>query len=262
MLRLALLLLMTFSLLLAKELTLGVVPQQSPLKLLKVWKPVASYLSKATGLTITFKTEKSIPLFSKKLYQGHYDLAYVNPIHFVLAHDKAGYDARVRAEKNIVGIMIAAKGKSLQSLLASDPTFLFPAPNAFAATLLVKYELLTKFGVDVEKKKFRYVNSHDSVYKGIARGIGEIGGGIIRTFKAFNDQKSKEKISIIYKTKAYPSHPFVFHPRVPKQIQEKLIQALISMPEELKQALKLKKMISIDNDEYKNVKNLAKKLKL
>jgi len=33
----------------AKELTFGVVPQQSPMKLIKDWQPIVSYLEKATG---------------------------------------------------------------------------------------------------------------------------------------------------------------------------------------------------------------------
>ena len=36
----------------AKEYTLGVVPQQSPVKMFKYWKPIVDYLSKETGFKI------------------------------------------------------------------------------------------------------------------------------------------------------------------------------------------------------------------
>lgn len=78
--------------------------------------------------------------------------------------------------------------------------FLFPAPNAFAATLLTKYELKQKFGFDVDKHaQVLYVNSHDSVYKGVSRQVGYIGGGIIRTYNNFKSSDDKEKINIYQK---------------------------------------------------------------
>ena len=54
----------------SNEIILGVVPQQSPLKLSKKWLQITKYLSEETGLDIVFKTEKSIPIFEEKLYSG------------------------------------------------------------------------------------------------------------------------------------------------------------------------------------------------
>ena len=94
-----------------QDLILGVVPQQSPLKLSKKWIKVTDYLQKATGVNVIFKTEKSIPFFEKELYSGKYDIAYMNPYHFIVANDKQGYEAFVRADKNIIGILLAKEDK-------------------------------------------------------------------------------------------------------------------------------------------------------
>ena len=52
--------LITFtSVLFSQEITLGVVPQQSPLELSKKWLPITNYLSEKTGIKVVFKTEKS-----------------------------------------------------------------------------------------------------------------------------------------------------------------------------------------------------------
>jgi len=40
----------------ADTLTFGIVPQQSPLKMFKSWKPITKYLSEKTGHKIVFKT--------------------------------------------------------------------------------------------------------------------------------------------------------------------------------------------------------------
>ena len=247
----------------AKEYSLGVVPQQSPVKMFKSWKPIVDYLSESTGFKIRLKTEKSIAEFEKVLYKGGYDFSYMNPFHFTIANQRQNYRAVVRASKNIKGILVMKKDQpDMKALITNDKTqFLFPSPNAFAATLLIKYELLTKFGVNLtEKGNFKYVNSHDSVYKGVARNIGQLGGGIQRTFNNFNVNADKDKIAEVYQTAAYPSHPIAVNPSMPREDCEKIIQALLDMPEELKTLLSVKKMIGTSNDEYSVIQELAEKL--
>lgn len=247
------------SILSAKVLVFGVVPQQSPMDMIKDWQPVITYLENATGEKIVLKVERSIPEFEKVLYSGGYDIAYMNPYHYVVAHKRQGYDAKVRDEKNIVGILVTRKNSGFADpSMLKGKEFLFPAPDAFAATLLTKYELLKKYGIDVNKeKKYRYVNSHDSVYKGIARNIGDVGGGIERTFTNLEDKETKESLVILYKTKAYPSHPFAFHPSMPEKLKLKMTKAIIEIPGHFVSALSMKRLKETDDNEFDSVRDIA-----
>lgn len=247
------------NLLYAKVLTFGVVPQQSPLELVKDWQPVISYLEKTTGEKVILKVERSIPEFEKVLYSGGYDFAYMNPYHYVIAHKRQGYNAIARDEKNIVGILVTQKNSGLTDpSMLKGKMFLFPAPDAFAATLLTKYELLKKYGIDLNKdKNYRYVNSHDSVYKGVARGIGDVGGGIERTLKNLDDPETKENLAIIYKTKGYPSHPFAANPALSPSVKEKMTHAILSIPDSLLNALTMKHIIVTNDAEYDGVRDVA-----
>ncbi len=243
----------------AKNILLGVVPQQSPLKLANKWLKITKYLEKETGFNIIFSTEKSIPEFEKSLYIGLYDVSYMNPYHFIIANKRQKYEAFVRAQKDIVGIIVSKDKKldltNIKSL--KNKKFLFPAPNAFAATLLPKYEFKNIYNFDIDKNaKALYVNSHDSVYKGISRGLGYLGGGIIRTYNNFLEDIDKKNLHIVYKTKAYPSHPFAYHPRMSKDDIAKIEKAIINMPSELKKILSIKKFKKIDSNEYEVIKNL------
>jgi len=243
----------------ANVLTFGVVPQQSSMEMIKKWQPVINYLEKSTGEKIALKVEHSIPEFEKVLYNGGYDIAYMNPYHYVIAHKREGYDALVRDEKNVVGIVVVRKEDGIRDIsMLKGKEFLFPAPDAFAATLLVKYELLKKYNIDIQKdKQYRYVNSHESVYKGIARKIGDAGGGIERTFNDLQDQKSKDSLLIIYRTKSYPSHPFAFHRSLSKNLKKKMANALLQMPQELVVSLSMKRLQTTDDGEYDSVRDLA-----
>lgn len=245
--------------LLANNLVLGVVPQQSPLTLSKKWLEISSYLKNKTGLNVIFNTEKSIPEFEKTLYEGFYDIAYMNPYHFIQANKKQKYEAFVRAKKDIVGILVSKEEninfENINSL--KDKRFLFPAPNAFAATLLPKFELKNIYNFDIDKQaKSLYVNSHDSVYKGISRDIGYLGGGIIRTYNNFLEHKDKKNLNIVYRTKAYPSHPFAYHPRISKEVVAKIENAILTMPSDLKKLLSIKEFKKIDSSEYEVIKNI------
>ena len=251
--------LITFtSVLFSQEITLGVVPQQNPLELSKKWLQITNYLSEKTGIKVVFKTEKSIQIFEEKFVEGQYDIAFMNPYHFIVANKQQNYSAFVRSKNDIVGIILGKKDKEFNVNNLKGTTFLFPSPNAFAATLLTKYELKEKYNFDIDKEsKVIYVNSHDSVYKGVARGIGDFGGGIIRTFDNFKDAEDKDKIEIVYKTKPYPSHPFASHPRVSKEIVEKISKAIIEMPVELKDLLSIKEFIRTTTSEYDVIKNIG-----
>lgn len=244
--------------------TLGIVPQQSPFHLMKVWKPVVAYLEKETGEEITLKIERSIPSFEKVLYNNGYDIAYMNPYHYVVANKKHAYIATVRANKNIVGILVSNKKNGFKDVsMTKEKTFLFPAPYAFAATLLVKYELLNKYGINIDaQKNFRYVNSHDSVYKGVSRGIGDVGGGIERTFNNLNDKEAKDSLLILYKTKTYPSHPFAYKSSMSKNLQEKFTKAFLNMPKKLLNSLSINQIVKTNDAEYDIVRDISKKLSL
>ncbi len=247
----------------ADKLILGVVPQQSPLKMFKAWKPITKYLSEKTGHEVVFKTEKSIAEFENVLYGGGYDLAYVNPYHFIIANRKQNYQAAVRAKKMIRGILVAkGEGADFDKMIKSKTTrYLFPSPNAFAATLLTKFELLSKYGVDINQQDtYQYVNSHDSVYSGIARNTGELGGGIQRTYNNFSKEKDKKNLNVIYTTDAYPSHPIAYKPTLPKETQQKLTDAFITIPDKLINALKIKEMILSSNEEFEPIRKLETSL--
>ena len=121
------------------------------------------------------------------------------------------------------------------------------------------FELREKFGIDIDKEaKVLYVNSHDSVYKGISRGIGYLGGGIVRTFNNFVDKNDKDKLNIVYKTDAYPSHPIAAHPRVKEEDIMKIQKAFINMPKEIKKLLSIKNFIVTNSAEYDVIKEVKK----
>jgi len=142
--------------------TFGVVPQQAAARLAQVWAPLLAYLGRESGLQLQFKTASNIPVFEQRLAGEVYDFAYMNPYHFTVFNQQPGYQALARArDKLIRGILVVRKDSTIQTLQDLDNvTIAFPAPAAFAATILPRGELAA-MGNSIEP---RYVSSHDSVY--------------------------------------------------------------------------------------------------
>jgi phosphonate transport system substrate-binding protein len=232
-------------------LTFGIVPQQSARTLVKLWGPIFQHIEKETGIKVRFETASNIPTFEKRMAVGKYDLAYMNPYHYVVFSENPGYKPVSKARgKRIKGIMVVRKDSKIEKLKDLDNNALaFPAPAAFAASILPRTNLAQK-GVTFIPK---YVSSHDSVYRTVAKGIYPAGGGIVRTFKNVAP-KIRKQLKIVWTSKGYTPHAIAVHPRVNKSHVKKIQNALINMEhnavgKQLLENIKIKGFeIAVDDD--------------
>lgn len=203
----------------------GVVPQASGSKLAQLWTPVLVYLQEKSGVELEFATTRNIPTFEKRLQDSKYDFAYMNPYQYTAMHDAAGYNAFARAkDKRLQGIIVVGKNSPYRELKdLAGQELAFPS-NAFAATL-VPLAYFKNIGIHVTP---RYVASHDSVYRNVAKGRYAAGGGVMRTFdntaKAVHDD-----LRILWKSGDYTPHAFAALPQVPADVVARLQQAMLDM---------------------------------
>ncbi|MEH6453127.1 MAG: phosphate/phosphite/phosphonate ABC transporter substrate-binding protein [Psychromonas sp.] len=212
-----------------ESLSFAVVPQQSASKLTKLWTPIVNELSQKSGIEIHFVTAPDIPTFEKRLAAGEYDIAYMNPYHYIVFNQTAGYQALAKArDKKIKGILVVAKNSKINSLMdLENQTLAFPAPAAFAATILTQADLKS------EQVNFsaEYVSSHDSVYRSVAKGIFPAGGGVVRTFNNV-DPDIRSQLRILWTTAGYTPHAIATHSRVTAADRDSLSKALIEMQQQ------------------------------
>ena len=210
----------------SEEMTFGIVPQQAASKLARLWSPVLDYVSRQSGIKIQFATAKDIPTFEQHLDAGEYDFAYMNPYHFTVFNRHPGYQAVVRArDKEIKGIIVVRKDSPIQSIEEFDQmTLAFPAPAAFAASILPRSELLSR-GLDFQSS---YVSSHDSVYLAVAKGIYPAGGGVIRTFKNIAPE-IRDQLRVLWTSPGFTPHAIAAHPDVSAEALSAVQSALVAM---------------------------------
>lgn len=206
-----------------KVYSFGVVPQQAASELAETWSPFLAWLSARSGVELRFVTAPDIPAFEQRLAKGGYDLAYMNPYHYTVFHKKPGYQALARdSGRRIKGILVVRKDSPIQDIHQLAGTELvFPAPAAFAASILPR-AALRKEGVRFTAK---FVSSHDSVYLNVVRGLNPAGGGIERTLDML-DPETRSDLRVLWTTPAYTPHAIASHPRLPKDVRDRLEKAL------------------------------------
>ena len=241
-----------------KTLSFGIVPQQTPTKLAKKWVPLINLLNRVTGYSIIFSTAPDIPTFENRLQAGEYDLAYMNPYHYTVYHDSPGYNAFARqSNKKIKGILVARADAEIQDISDLNHKIIaFPAPAAFAATLLSRSHL-DNLSITYTPK---FVASHDSVYRAVYAGFADAGGGIYRTLFSMDDD-IRSKLKVIWESNGFTPHAFASHKRLDASIVSNIQDGLVNMSDsaEGKLILNKLKMGSIQkaqNSDWDDVRNL------
>ena len=207
---------------LADTYVLGVTPQFERRQLFAIWTPILNELSRRTGHTFQLATAPNIREFEHQYNGGAYDLAYMNP--YLAIANPQGYLPILRDANPIRGILVVRKDSPIQSVSDLEgKEIAFPAPNAIAASLLIRAELTRRFKV---KFASRYVQSHTAVYLNVAQGLAAAGGGVQKTLDEQKDAL-KDQLRVVYVTSAVPSLPIAVHPRVPARAREAIRAAFL-----------------------------------
>ncbi len=204
----------------------GIGPVQSAVELAKRWTPVMQYLSEKSGVPLQFKTAKDIPTFQQQMRDGIYDFAYINPYLYLENHRVSGYDAFAREKGGkLVGVLVVKKDGPIQDAMQlQGQAVAFPTAGALAATWLPLGMLKDK-GVHVTP---RYVNSMESVYRSVAKGLFPAGGGELRTLGTI-DPDVKNQLRVLWTSDGLPPFTFVAHPRVPRAALARVQKAFEEM---------------------------------
>lgn len=225
--------------------TFGVVPQESASQLAANWTPVLVALSDKSGIKLSFATAPDVPTFERRLAAGEYDFAYMNPYHFVVYHAKPGYRALARAKgERIRGLLVVRKDSPVREMKdLSGATLAFPTPAAFGATLLVQAELRRQH----LPFKAAFVKSHNSVYRGVVKGLYPAGGGVPRTLDLLDPAISRE-LRVVWASQPYTSHAIATRPQLDAAVRSRVLAAMMQMSLEPAQ-LKLLAEIGFDGFE-------------
>lgn len=210
-----------------KAYTVSVVPQLPALVLFEDWQPYLDYLEQEIGVKFKLYLSDTIPLFELDFLAGNPDFAFMNPYHAVMAYNTQGYLPLLSdGSRQLKGILVVRKDSSFQSVQDLDGADIaFPAPNAFGASLYMRALLAEQEKININPI---YVKTHANSYRNVFFGRTSAGGGVVNTFHK-ESEDLQQNLRIIYETSGVTPHPLSVHPRVPKDIQERVIELTLAL---------------------------------
>ncbi len=208
-------------------INVGIVPQFDLRRIDSVWRPLLDTLTVRTGMEFRLDVPPNIPAFEKSLMAGEYDLAYMNPYHYLIAHKRQGYVPLVRDHGgNLSGIIVVATDSPISRVeQLNGKVVAFPAPNAMGAALVPRAEFARKFHITVTEK---YVKSHSSAYLAVLLNEAAAAGGIPATLAQL-PESSRQKLRVLHETEHFPPHPLAAHPRLTTTQRDVIAKAFLAL---------------------------------
>ena len=203
-----------------------IVPQLATSQLYSNWMPILDRVGRDTNQCFELHVPPTIPEFEKFVLSGEADYVYMNPYHAVMAYKRQKYAPLVAdGKEKLDGIIVVRKDSKIKSIEELDGNRMaFPAPNAFAASLLIRSTLDRK-GIKIQPK---YVKTHSNVYHSVILGDFVAGGGINHTFER-EPKAVRERLRILYTTPEYTPHPFAANPRIAKATRDAVADSFVAL---------------------------------
>jgi len=212
-----------------KVYTFDVVPQLTAAKIYSTWSPLLERVGKEAGLCFELRVSPTIPEFEQKLLKGEPEFVFLNPYHAVLAQQKKKYQPLLAdSEDLLTGILVVRADSPIKSLdELKGKNISFPAPNSFAASLLIRAEL-GKRKIDITPL---FVKTHSNVYRSVIGKDAIAGGGVNNTLDN-EAPEVRQQLRVLFETQAYTPHPVATHPTVPQAVRERFFKAMLKQSQD------------------------------
>jgi len=212
-----------------KVYTFDVVPQFPAAKIYTTWSPLLQRIGQDAGLCFELRVSASIPEFEQRFLKGESDFTFLNPYHAVLAYQKKKYQPLLADTQDLLtGILVVRSDspiKNLNDLKGKNVSF--PAPNSFAASLLIRAEL-AKQKIDINPV---FVKTHSNVYRSVINKDALAGGGVNNTLDN-EAPEVRQQMRVLYETPAYTPHPIATHPSVTSEVRERFLKAMVKLSQD------------------------------
>jgi phosphonate transport system substrate-binding protein len=195
----------------------GIVPRLPPREIAATWKPVLKEVGQRSGQCFLLVVAPSIPAFEQQLRTGELDFAFLSPYHQVMAHRWGGFVPLVRdGEAPLQGILVVRKDSPVRELRdLNGATVAFPAPNAFAGSLLPR-AMLARDGIRITPD---YVRTHSNVYRSVILRTSVAGGGVSSTW-LHERPEVRQQLRVLWRSPSFPAHPFAASGKVPVPVRQ------------------------------------------
>jgi phosphonate transport system substrate-binding protein len=216
----------------AEDYKFGVFPHIPATRLIEFYTPLTNTLSDLLQRRIHLKSSSRFSSFRQKLFDGHYDLALIQPFDYVLAHDQYGYAPLLRFSDPLLMVLVTAQNSPIQTLEDLKGKVIASPPKSAAVHHMTRMALLKKNFDLTHDINFMFTKNHTACYLAVLAGQADVCSTAPRALRISQkeDNKVMKNFRIIHTSEPIPHTVIVAHPRVPKIEQQRIKDYLLHNP--------------------------------
>jgi phosphonate transport system substrate-binding protein len=237
----------------------------------EVREPLRAYLTKAMGRPVNVASPDSYRETVAHLADGSYDFACLGALMYVRSHAKYGVIPLVRRTSDLqyLSVFITGANSSIYSLRdLKGKQFTFGDVDSTSAHL-IPYRELKQAGINPETDlKPRYSGSHPATAGLVETGAVDAGALDKTVFDSLisEGKLDSKRVRVFYTSKPYVDYVFVARKDVSEAEREKFSHALLVLKEgkddPVLKILRAKKFVVANDQEYANIRQIVKELKI
>lgn len=217
----------------AADLKFGILPRLAEKEMRDGFTPLAEYLSKELGRTVTLVIPKDFDTWRKEAEAGAYDFVYTNPYLYVLLK-KAVPETEVIAISsepevgdNIKGTIIVKKDSPIKSIAELRGKTVAATDPGSAGAYLVQMKMLSKAGLKKDDVKVIFEKRRDPVADAVLAGKAE--AGFVRDDDVEKLKVGGDKFRKIAVSDPIPNWPIAISKKMDPATAKKLKDAILKL---------------------------------
>lgn len=163
------------------ELKFGLLPRLEQKEMTEGFTPLAKYLERELGVTVTLVIPKDFDTWTKEAKAGAYDIAYTNPYLYVLVKkdikdvEPIAIASETESGKQLIGTIIVKKDSTIKSIKDLKGKTIAATDPGSAGAYLVQMLMLQKAGLKKEDVKIIFEKKRDPVAQAVLDGKANAG---------------------------------------------------------------------------------------
>lgn len=210
----------------SKTYVFAVLPQQPPASMHALWIPLVERLERELGITIRLKLYDSMSRFEEGLKRGDGDFIFSTPPQMVIARSSQKYIPLVRGKRELAGVLFVRKDSPVKSVAELKDTEVAFVGERNLCSLMTRHSL-SEFKTDLHLVPL-FSGSTTNVYRNVL--LGKVSAGATLDVDIENENpETVDQFRVILTTPKVAPHPVSAHPRVEKELREKMTAVLLKL---------------------------------
>jgi len=254
-----------------KKLVMGIFPRRSSAKTIRMFNPLAQYLSKKIGIPVEIDISPDFKTFWTKVKNKKFDIVHYNQLHYVLSNEKFNYTAIIKNQefgidsiRPIIAVRADSSIKSIRDL--RDKMIHFGGGKLAMVSHIANRVAIREMGLKDTDYKWKYVKNPPrtaiSVFN-MSADAASIGEGVL-DFPQIQRSITSSEFRKIYLGPDLPHLPWAVSDKVSPDLKAK-IQSTMLVLNNSEAGINLLKKASItgfskaSDKEYDIVRSIYKK---